>query len=182
MYDQLYQIWKRELQEIEPEKLPPGFYSQTADYLKRLKEESRMLDKRTVKARLLRSEMRNVKRMLHEVIRIRYRKLLRKMTAGDKIPTDSLTAEEYKLLTKFSPVVEVYQAFTASLLQGRLLELKDEQKTRNTVLRFTKDVPAIIGSDMKPYGPFKAEDVASLPSENAKLLVKQSLAERIEFN
>jgi DNA replication initiation complex subunit (GINS family) len=35
---------------------------------------------------------------------------------------------------------------------------------------------------MKTYGPFKAEDVASLPVENVKILVKQGLAEKIEVN
>jgi len=33
---------------------------------------------------------------------------------------------------------------------------------------------------MKLYGPFVPEDVASLPSENAKILIKQGLAQRIE--
>jgi DNA replication initiation complex subunit (GINS family) len=33
---------------------------------------------------------------------------------------------------------------------------------------------------MATFGPFKVEDVASLPLENAKILVKQGLAERIE--
>jgi len=35
---------------------------------------------------------------------------------------------------------------------------------------------------MKTYGPFKAEDVASLPIENANVLVKQGLAEKIEVS
>jgi len=47
-------------------------------------------------------------------------------------------------------------------------------------LRFLRDIPAIIGADMKTYGPFNAEDVASLPAENAKILAKQGLAERVE--
>jgi DNA replication initiation complex subunit (GINS family) len=35
---------------------------------------------------------------------------------------------------------------------------------------------------MKTYGPFKTEDVASLPVENARILVKQNLAEKVEIN
>ena len=35
---------------------------------------------------------------------------------------------------------------------------------------------------MKTYGPFVAEDVASLPVENAKMLVKQGLAVSIEVS
>ena len=53
---------------------------------------------------------------------------------------------------------------------------------KRAVLRFLRDVPAIIGADIKTYGPFKAEDVASLPVENAKVLIKQGLAEKIEAN
>jgi DNA replication factor GINS len=46
-------------------------------------------------------------------------------------------------------------------------------------MRLLKDVPAIVGADMKTYGPFRTEDVASLPVENAKILVRQGLAEKI---
>jgi len=35
---------------------------------------------------------------------------------------------------------------------------------------------------MKTYGPFKVEDVASLPAENAKILIRQGLAEKVEVN
>jgi len=41
-------------------------------------------------------------------------------------------------------------------------------------------VPAIIGSNMKTYGPFKTEEIASLPAENAKIFVKQGLAEKVD--
>jgi DNA replication initiation complex subunit (GINS family) len=33
---------------------------------------------------------------------------------------------------------------------------------------------------MKTYGPFKAEDVASLPAANSSILAKQGLAVKIE--
>ena len=35
---------------------------------------------------------------------------------------------------------------------------------------------------MKSYGPFVVEDVASLPVENAKILVKQGLAVPVEVS
>ena len=35
---------------------------------------------------------------------------------------------------------------------------------------------------MDTYGPFKAEDIASLPVENAKILSKQGLAELVEVS
>ena len=57
---------------------------------------------------------------------------------------------------------------------------KEPAKTRRVVLRFLKDVPAIIGADMKTYGPFSTEDVASVHIDNARILVKQGLAVLVE--
>jgi len=47
------------------------------------------------------------------------------------------------------------------------------------LVRFLQDVPPIVGVDLKTYGPFKKEDVANLPRENAEALVKQGLAKRV---
>ena len=182
MYNDLYEIWKRELESSELEKLPPDFYSRVTDYLRKLREESRMLDKKTVKARLLKSEMRNVKRMLRELIRTRYKKVIRKMARGEKVSLDVLTVEEQKIYTGASPLAEAYQSFVENLLRGNVLKMGVGREHKRAVLRFLRDVPAIIGTDIKTYGPFKVEDVASLPIENAKVLIKQGLAEKIELN
>lgn len=180
MYNELYEVWKQELESVELGRLPTDFYFRVADYIGRLREESRMLDKRTVKARLLRKEMQNVKRMVLELIRTRYKKLVRTVAKGERVPSDVLTAEEEKICTGVSPFAEAYHSFAKSILRGCAPKVDVEQKQKRAVLRFLKDVPAIIGADMKTYGPFKVEDVASLPIENAKILVKQGLAERVE--
>jgi DNA replication factor GINS len=180
MYDELYRIWKRELENIELESLPSDFYPRIADYVRKLKEEGRMLDKRTVKASLLKNEMRNVKRMLHELIQIRYRKLIKKASEGQKLPPDFLTIEEEKIHAGILPLAEAYQNFAKNILQGHIPKVQCELKHKRVILRFLRDIPAIIGADMEMYGPFKAEDVASLPVENAEILVKQGSAEKVE--
>ncbi len=35
---------------------------------------------------------------------------------------------------------------------------------------------------MKTYCSFRVEDIASLPIENANILIKQGLAEKVEIN
>jgi DNA replication factor GINS len=182
MYDELYGIWKRELESVELEKLPPDFYSKITDYLRRLREESRMLDKRTVKASLLKKEMQNVKRMVYELIRSRHKKLAKKTLKGENFPSNLLTVEEEKVYTRVSLFAEAYRNFAKGILRGYVPKVDMEQEHKRAVLRFLKDVPAIIGADMKAYGPFKVEDVATLPIENAKILVKQGLAEKVEAN
>ena len=180
MYDELYDAWKRELENVELEKLLSDFYSRVADYLRRLKEEGRMLDKRTVKARLLKDEMQNVKRMVHELIQTRYRKLVKKAANGERITSGFLTVEEKKIHAGVLPLAEAHYSLAENILRGHAQKVNVEQKHKNTVLRFLKNVPEIIGADMKTYGPFKIEDVASLPLDNSKILVKQGLAERVE--
>jgi DNA replication factor GINS len=180
MYDELYEVWRREIEDFELVKLPDDFYSRVVDYLRRIKEEGRMLDKRTVKASLLQKEMQNVKRMVRELVRARYKKLVRKVAKGEKIPLDALTAEEKEICKGIAPFAEAYRNFAKKLIQGQFLKIDVKEERKNVVLRFLRDVPAIIGSDLKTYGPFKAEDVASLPPENAKILIKQGLAEKVE--
>lgn len=182
MYNELYEIWRHELESVELEKLPSDFYFGAAEYLRKIKEESRMLDKRTVKARLLKKEMQNVKRMVRELIQTRYKKLIKKVAKGEKVPLNILTSEEEKIYTGSAPLAEAYHSFAEHLLRGQMLKMDVKQKGRTAILRFLKDVPAIIGADMKTYGPFKIDDIASLPTENAKILIKQGLAEKVEVN
>jgi DNA replication factor GINS len=180
MYDELYAAWKLELENVELEKLPPEFYSRAAEYMRRLREESRMLDKRTLKTSLLEKEMRNAKRMVHELIQTRYRKIMKKMAKGEEIPPDFFTPEEKTVYSRLSPLAETVQDFAKEVIRGHTPKVRTEAEQRRATLRFLKDVPAIIGADMKTYGPFKAEDVASLPVENTKILKKQGLAENVE--
>jgi len=181
VYNDLYKAWKRESESGELGRLPSDFYGRMADYLRRLREESRMLDRKTVKANLLEVEMRNVRRMLRGLVWMRCRKLLRMASEGQRVSPDVLTVEEAKMCEAVSPLVEAYQKFARVLLQGHVPNLDVKSARKRAVLRFFKDIPAIIGADMETYGPFRAEDVGSVPVENARVLVKQGLAEIIEF-
>jgi DNA replication factor GINS len=179
MYRQLYEIWKQELENAELARLPPNFYKGIVEYVKRLKQEGRMLDKRTVKANLLRKEMQNMKLMILELTRVRYRKIVRKAAEGENVSREALTAEEEQIYAKISPLVETISNFATEILHGHELGTMIDQRHQRIAVRLLNDVPAIVGADMKTYGPFRTEDVASLPIENAKILVRQGLAEKI---
>jgi len=112
----------------------------------------------------------------------RHKKIVKILAKDGKIPSDTLTAEEEKIYGGVAPFADTVQSFAKNVLRGFLPKANVEVKHKRAVLRFLADVPAIIGSDMKPYGPFKAEDVASLPVENANILIKQGLAEKIELS
>ena len=180
MYRDLFEFWRNERGSDKLVKLPPDFYLQIADYIKKLGEEERMLDKKTLKASLLREEIRNVKRMIYELMKIRYQKFVRIWAEGKKVPVDAITVQEEKIFSSTPPFAEAFQNFANNILRGHLPDVDAERTPRRIIVRFLKDAPAIIGADMNTYGPFKSEDVASLPVENAKILIKQGLAEKIE--
>ena len=85
MYNELYAAWRREIEEASLGGLPPDFYARIADYLRRINEESRMLDKKSVKVNLLDREAQNVKRMLEELLWARYKKLVKTITQNQTV-------------------------------------------------------------------------------------------------
>lgn len=180
MYAELCVAWQQEIEGAELGRLPADFYVKVADYVRRIKEEIRMLDKKSVKAGLLGRELQNVKRMLRELVWARYKKLVEVVGEGQKMPSDLLTVEEAEICAGYVSFAEAYQKFAQNLLQGQVLKATVAKVHKRVALRFVKAIPSVIGADMKAYGPFMVEDVASLPVENAKVLVKQGLAVAVE--
>jgi DNA replication factor GINS len=182
LYNNLYEIWKKEKETLEIQRLPKNFYTEIAIYIKGLKEENRMLDKKTTKAKLLDCEFRNVKIMLGELLQRRYGKFLEKALASDTVPKESLAKEEKRLYSEVSLLAEAYNTFSKDILRGHLSKLRKDVKQKLLVLRFVQEIPALVGCDMKTYGPFKPEDIATLPPENARVLIKQGVAVNVDSN
>jgi DNA replication factor GINS len=181
LYDELYEAWKREKENVEIQRVPKDFYRKLAEYVKKIREERRMLDKNTTKAKLLKHEFRNAKNMVGDLIRLRYDKALKKSLTRENVPRDVLTQEEEKLYGEILPLAEAYQGFLKNVLRGRLSYVDREEKKSMVVLRFVQEIPALVGSDMKTYGPFEPEDIATLPAENARILIKQGVALEVEI-
>jgi DNA replication factor GINS len=180
MYDRLHEAWSKERENTEIQKLTKDFYAELADYVKTLREESRMLDEKTVKGKLLERERKNVERMIEELIQFRYRKAVRKAMAGKTVPKEILTKEEAKLHGEILPLAEAYEAFTEDVLRGHLSSMKRKEKSKQMLVRFLQEIPAIVGSDMETYGPFESEDIATLPVENARALMKQGVVAEVK--
>jgi len=207
MYDQLYAAWKREIDDPTLGGLEPDFYVKVAEYIAHIREDKGALDKKSVKVALLEHEARNVQRLLKELLDMRYRKILKTITRLHKAPIELMTNEEAKMAQNAVAFENNYEQFAKNLLGGEQTQInvtiaepasvpitqllqpqtpKPEIKPQTHVthkrltLRFVKSIPAIMGADMKSYGPFVAEDVASLPELNARILVKQGLAVLVE--
>jgi DNA replication factor GINS len=191
MYDEIYSVWLQETGNRELTRLQFDFYERVGNYFQSIKEESRMIDGKNVRMTLLKHEMLNARRMAKDIISIRYRKILKRIASGRESPSDFLTSEEKKLQNGVMPLAQAYNKYAVDILEGHLA-IKEIDRTKlvmetplvhkRLTLRFTKAVPSIIGVDMKSYGPFQVEDVASVPLENAKVLIRQGLAKAIEID
>lgn len=66
--------------------------------------------------------------------------------------------------------------------RSKLLEaISEKHKTGRVVIRFLQDTEAMIGVDMEMYGPFKAEDITTMPHENAQALISENVAVRVRW-
>ena len=182
MYNELYEIWVKEKETLHVQHLPKNFYTKIASYIKKIKEENRMLDKKTTKAKLLDYEFNNVKLMIEELFILRFRKIQQSSLSGGAVARDVLTLEEEKLFLEVFSLTEAYHDFSRNIIRGNSSKIEKSEKPKMKVLRFVKEIPALMGSDMKTYGPFWPEDIATLPSENARILIKQGVAVEVDSN
>jgi len=174
VYSDLYKAWKSEKSSSLPQPLPSDLYNRAFMYLKGLDEELSTADRHTIQGRLLVKEKEVTERLLHELRETRIKKIVQAAENRITIQTTSLTEDE-------SGMLERIEQSLASLNQQRLTSSKSENQVEELkVVRILEDIPEIVGVDLKIYGPFKKEDVASLPAPNAHALERQGAAKAIE--
>ncbi len=179
MYNELYEAWTREKASTELQPLPQDFYVKLADYMRKIREESRMLDERTTRAHLLTHEADNIRKMTRDLILIRHGKWVELVSTAETTKIEGLTKEEEKFVKDVAPSFESFHILFTEIMSGRSSQII-RQRPKKRVLRFLQETPSLVGADMKVYGPFRPQDVASLPAENARILTKQGVAVEVE--
>jgi len=175
VYADIYQAWKNEKNSQSPQPLPPDFYRRAESYLRGLQDNAS--DTRTLQSQLNQKESEVVGRLLREIKETRIRKLITATRDGDQINTSFLTDDEKRLAKNLTESLETGSPKPTKANDSLPPE---PEKTMMSVVRFLQDIPEIVGTDLKIYGPFKKEDVASLPSQNAEAFVKQGAAKTVE--
>lgn len=184
MYQELYDAWRREKLSKDLQRLPKDFYEKAADHIRKLKEGQRMIDNKTMKGRLLKHELENSRRLSSEIAAARFGKMLDSLLSNGKpISMASLTRQEEGIYQELLQASDEHSHLKKGLSEGRQIEaaaLTPKDLPQKILVRFACEIPAIIGVDLKTYGPFKPEDVASLPTENARALMHQGVAVKVE--
>jgi len=184
MYQELYDAWKRERLSKDLQALPKNFYEKAADHVRKLRETQRLMDNKTLKARMLRQELENSRTLSSEIVATRFRKMLDYLLSNEKpIPIGFLTREEEGIYQGLLQASNQCSRLKRNLSEGKQTEAMpsaSKDLPQKILVRFACEIPAIIGVDLKTYGPFKPEDIASLPAENARALIHQGAAVKIE--
>lgn len=176
MYSELYKAWKSEKTSLAPQALPGDFYQRTESYLKSLEEETSLSDAHTIQGRLLIKEKETARRLLNELRNTRLRKIIEYAKNGNTIASEGLTDEEQNLVKRLN---DSLTSFTENRVESKQAN-SSEPQTELVVVRFIQDIPEIVGVDLKIYGPYKKEDVGSLPAQNAQALVRQGAVKLID--
>ena len=84
-------------------------------------------------------------------------------------PTQEQSAEPTQVQEEEKPAQE-----TESTEQTQTAQEKETKR-----IKFTHYVPKFLGREMEVYGPFEPEDIATIPTELANILIEKGRAEGI---
>lgn len=175
MYQKLMEAWGRELSTQTLQPLDQRFYNDLAEYVKNLRD--RLKEAQGVQRTLLEEEVNNLKRILNKLVDLRVEKMFQTIAATGELNINLLAEAEAKLGKALNQLVKEVKAL-------KLLPfVKPEEAADSmgkTILRFIKPIPRIVCTDLKAYGPFNPEDIATLPSLDAEKLVERGVAVRVK--
>lgn len=176
MYLDLYRAWKNEKTSPVPQPLPQDFFRRTENYLRGL-EGDQSSDSRTLQGQLNQREREVAIRLFQELKESRIRKLVTAARDRSEINIAVLAEDEKSLMKSLNDSLTATHASKTNKLDSAPVET---DRITMSIVRFLQDIPEIVGTDLKIYGPYKKEDVGSIPSENAEALMKQGAARMIE--
>ena len=172
----LYNILLREIQNDSVQEIDSHLYYYISDMLGKLKNQG--YD--GIESKIKDSLVKIITDMVSLLLKIRIEKVVK----SKEIDYSNLLDEERYILDSDDELRERKDIVLSATLNGRLKLLETvskNHKSRSIVVRFLKPIDQIVGSDLEKYGPFDAEDVATLPFENATALIGKKIAVKISW-
>ena len=188
-YRMLLDAWEKERHRPDIQPLPEGFFAAMGEYASKLRGQPEAVDPSSLRGRLMEKERQYTDMMLQEIAQLRLRKVVLAELNNMPIESLNLTTEEKRLQVDLRRLISAHSQALKQVLQGRAqrpqepaqpIAKEEKPALAYKVVRFLQPLPAIMGVDMKTYGPFKAEDVASLPSQNSENLIRRGIAKEVE--
>ena len=96
----------------------------------------------------------------------------------------AMTDEEKFIVDSNNEMNERKDLIISGIINGKtkFLEITStKHKTKPVTVRFVKEFDEIVGVDLEKYGPFKPEDIATIPNENAQALISNGVAIKVRI-
>jgi DNA replication factor GINS len=109
---------------------------------------------------------------------------LEKISNSNDLDLGHLLDEEKFILDSLEEQNERTEMILSATINGKskfLESLVENHKIKKIVIRFLGDVDEIVGADLEKYGPFKTEDIATIPYENAQALITKNIATKVRW-
>lgn len=147
--------------------LPGDFYSKISVYSQKLRRSAGSSTSEVVN-RLIAKQARMIDSMAKQLFTVRANKATRQHAFLQLLPEERyVCSAQQKFQRRFETFVEAVSAGQPSFIEFA----HRSEAERSISLRFTKHVNELVGLHLRRYGPFEAEDVASLPAANADILI-----------
>ena len=172
----LYNTLLREIENDSVQEIDSVLYYSISEMLGKLKNQG--YD--GIESKIKDSLVKIVTDMVSLLLKIRIEKAIK----SKELDYSNLLDEERYILDSDDELRQRKDTVLSATLNGRLKLLEtisQNHKSRSIVVRFLKPIGQIVGSDLEKYGPFDAEDVATLPFENAAALIGKKIAVKINW-
>ncbi|MHA1648754.1 MAG: DNA replication complex subunit Gins51 [Candidatus Helarchaeota archaeon] len=172
IYSKIYALWKNENNSEELTKIESEFFKKISLYIKEL-HENRNKTKNQIVSALINQQLDNLSYIIKEIYKLRLKKSFNLIMNRKLIEKEKLCLEELDIFNTLTEILGNYLNTLDLLIKGETPQKMPYEPLNGDyfVIRFLKEVPPIIGADLKQYGPFKIDDIAVLPKENVKTLL-----------
>jgi len=176
-FETLFEMLRRERSREELQELSATFYADVSAYFQ---SKQALADDKKAQVQL-----ENAKKLLRELYEKRERKILqmalsKSRTGSDITDPERLLSEEKELFDEIRAICDKSRSKVLKKALKAEIVVEKKEKPVNTMVRFVSPVPKFVGKQLEAYGPFDAEDVVSLPTEIAEVLVNKGRAKYME--
>ncbi|NND85924.1 MAG: DNA replication complex GINS family protein [Nitrosopumilus sp.] len=172
----LHHIVLRETEDDSLLEIEPNFYINLADFIGNLRKQEFDGVESQIKDTMIEMATELTSLLIH----IR----LDKISKSDDLEIGFLLDEEKYILDSQEEQKERIEMILSATINGKskfLESLAQNHKTKKIVVRFLKETDEIVGADLEKYGPFKTEDIATIPYENAQALISKNIATKVRW-
>ena len=166
----------RETEDDSLVEIDPNFYRNLSDFIGNLRKQEFDGVENKIKDTLI--------EMTTELTSLLIKIRLDKISKSPDFKIGHLLDEEKFILDSQDEQRERTEMILSATINGKskfLESLAQNHKTKKVVIRFLNEVDEIVGADLEKYGPFKTEDIATIPYENAQALIAKNIATKVRW-